>query len=256
MTPAVQDGRQGSAHPLEPDAFRDFVQVAGVRSLEEARMLTDCGVRYLGFPLRLPVNAEDLSEGDAARIIRFIQPPARAVAITYQDDADDIARFTDYLGASIVQLHGDISASELKRLRLVRPALGIIKSLVVGERARDHLIAQLEESGELVDAFITDTFDPETGASGATGKTHDWRISRELVRLSPRPVILAGGLTPDNVREAILSVAPEGVDAHTGLEDASGRKDRAKVLRFVAEARDAFRLLRASGKMAHRPASS
>jgi phosphoribosylanthranilate isomerase len=252
----MQRGRPGNFRPLEPDAFRDFVQVAGVRSLEEARMLTDCGVRYLGFPLRLPVNAVDLPEAEAATVIRCIRPPAFGVAITYQDDADDIARFTDYLGASIVQLHGDISASELKRLRLVRPALGIIKSLVVGERARDHLIAQLEESGELVDAFITDTFDPETGASGATGKTHDWRISRELVRLSPRPVILAGGLTPDNVREAILSVAPEGVDAHTGLEDASGRKDRAKVLRFVAEARDAFRLLRASGKMAHGQASS
>lgn len=244
----MQGGRRCSCHPREPDAFRDFIQVAGVRNLEEARMLTDCGVRYLGFPLRLPVNAEDLSEEDAARIIRFIQPPARAVAITYQDDADDIARFTDYLGVSLVQLHGDISLDELERLRLLRPALGIIKSLVVGEHARDHLIAQVEESGELVDAFITDTFDPETGASGATGKTHDWRISRELVRLSPRPVILAGGLNADNVREAILAVAPEGVDAHTGLEDASGRKERAKVLRFVAEARDAFRLVRAPGR--------
>ncbi len=231
--------------PGEPGQapFQEFVQVAGIRDREEARMLMDCGVRYLGFPLRLPVNAEDLSEPDAARIIRSMRPPARGVAITYQDDADDVARFSDYLGASIVQLHGDISPGELKRLRLLRPALRIIKSLVVGERDVHHLVTRVQETGELVDAFITDTFDPATGASGATGRTHDWRISRELVRLSPRPVILAGGLTPDSVREAILAVGPAGVDAHTGLEDAAGRKDRTKVLRFLAEAREGFRLL-------------
>jgi phosphoribosylanthranilate isomerase len=61
------------------------------------------------------------------------------------------------------------------------------------------------------------------------------------VELSPRPVILAGGLTPANVREAIAAVRPAGVDVHTGVEDASGRKDLAKVLAFVAEARAGFR---------------
>lgn len=229
-----------------PALFGDFIQVAGIRDEREARMLLDCGVHYLGFPLRLPVHVEDLSEADAARIIHALRPPARGVAITYQDDADDIARFTDYLGASIVQLHGDISPDELKRLGLLRPALRIIKSLVVGERSCERLIAQVDETNEFVDAFITDTFDPETGASGATGRTHDWGVSRTLVQVSPKPVILAGGLDPDNVREAILSVAPAGVDAHTGLEDASGRKDRAKVLRFIAEARKGFQLVGAS----------
>jgi phosphoribosylanthranilate isomerase len=95
-----------------------------------------------------------------------------------------------------------------------------------------------------VDAYITDTFDPETGASGATGKTHDWRVSRRVVGQSPRPVILAGGLTPANVRDAILAVRPAGVDAHTGLEDASGRKSGEKVKKFVGGAREAFRLMR------------
>jgi phosphoribosylanthranilate isomerase len=60
------------------------------------------------------------------------------------------------------------------------------------------------------------------------------------VELSPRPVILAGGLTPANVRRAIAAVRPAGVDVHTGVEDASGRKERAKVLEFMAEARAAF----------------
>ncbi|MGH7810735.1 MAG: hypothetical protein ACREP5_10705 [Candidatus Binatia bacterium] len=62
------------------------------------------------------------------------------------------------------------------------------------------LEAMVSALSPFVDAFITDTFDPESGASGTTGKTHDWRVSRRLVELTNRPVILAGGLTPKNVR--------------------------------------------------------
>lgn len=225
---------------MQQDDFNGFIQVAGVRDLDEARLLMDCGVRHLGFPLRLPVNAEDLSEAEAATIIRAIRPPCFGVAITYQDAADDVARFMDYLGAAIVQLHGDISPGELRKLRQLRPGLRIIKSLVVGEHTEPELAAMARGLGEFVDAFITDTFDPESGASGATGKTHDWQISRRLVEVSPKPLILAGGLTPQNVREAIRAVRPAGVDVHTGVEDPSGRKDADKVRRFVAEARAGF----------------
>jgi phosphoribosylanthranilate isomerase len=91
-----------------------------------------------------------------------------------------------------------------------------------------------------VEAFITDTFNPSTGASGATGLTHDWEVSREIVRVSPRPVILAGGLTPDNVGAAIRAVSPAGVDCHTGVEGADGRKNERLVRRFVEEANRAF----------------
>ena len=84
---------------------------------------------------------------------------------------------------------------------------------------------------------------PPTGACGATGRTHDWSVSRKLVELSSRPVILAGGLMPDNVRQAIQQVRPAGVDAHTGVEGPDGRKDPAPIRRFVAEARAAFHAL-------------
>jgi phosphoribosylanthranilate isomerase len=210
--------------------------------MAEANLLIDCGIRYLGFPLRLPINEEDLSEADAAAIIRGIRPPAFAVAITYQSEANDIAGFMDYLGAPIVQLHGAISMQELAKLRVLRPHLTIIKSLVVGEQPNEQIVETMQHLDGLVDAFITDTFDPATDASGATGKVHDWRVSRRLVDLSTKPVILAGGLTPQSVREAIAFVGPAGVDAHTGVEDAAGRKDPQKVRRFAAEARAAFDL--------------
>jgi len=229
-----------------PIDFNAFIQIAGIRDLDEANRLIDCGVRHLGFPLRLPVNLPDLSETEAAQVVRALPPHAHAIAITYQNDADEVLELLDDLGASAVQLHGDIEAAELQRLKQKRPAVQIIKSLVVGAKAVDDLCRTVDLVSEHVDAFITDTFDPDTGATGATGKTHDWQISRELVNRSLRPVILAGGLTPENVHAAILHVRPAGVDAHTGVEDAAGRKDDARVRTFVQQAAAAFRAIRPS----------
>jgi len=218
-----------------------LIQVAGVIDQAEAEVLVACGVRFLGFPLRLPVNAEDLTEAQAARIIRALPPECCGVLITYADTADEVLALCRDLGAGAVQLHGPIAAAELARIRAAAPALGMIKSLVVGEPSSRGLRQTVEAAAPHVDAFITDTFDPATGASGATGKTHDWAVSRDLVALSPRPVILAGGLTPDNVADAVRAVAPAGVDAHTGLEGADGRKDPERLRRFIAEAKAAFR---------------
>jgi phosphoribosylanthranilate isomerase len=217
-----------------------LIQVAGIRDRAEAELLQECGIRYLGFPLRLPVNRPDLTEADAADIIRSLQPPARGVLITYLNKAGAIDDFCRALGARTVQLHGDIERAELELLRELDPALTVIKSLVVGQHPAFVLERLAVELAPLVDAFITDTYAPETGASGATGRTHDWAVSRRLVQLSPKPVILAGGLTPANVRQAIATVRPAGVDVHTGVEDASGRKDRGKVLAFVAESKAGF----------------
>jgi phosphoribosylanthranilate isomerase len=225
-------------HALGPG----LIQVAGIIDAAEAELVQECGVRYLGFPLRLPVNREDLTEGTAAAIIRSLRPPSHGVLITYLGEAAAIAEFCRALGAGMVQLHGDITPAELRRLRALEPSLVVVKSLVVGlhpVRALERLVEQLSPE---VDAFLTDTFAPDTGAAGATGRTHDWSVSRRLVELSERPVILAGGLTPGNVREAIVAVRPAGVDVHTGVEDASGRKSREKLLAFVREAREAFRI--------------
>lgn len=223
----------------------NFIQIAGVIDAAEAQMLRQCGTRYLGFPLRLPVHREDLTEEEAAAIIKSLAPPVFGVLITYLDQASEIAGFCHALGAPIVQLHGDIERAELKRLKTLDPKLTVIKSLVVGMRDDQALDATLSDSSPFVDAFITDTFDPKTGASGATGKTHDWRVSRRLVELADRPVILAGGLTPENVKRAILEVRPAGVDSHTGVEDTSGRKSREKVRKFLSEAYEGFAIVKA-----------
>jgi len=220
------------------------IQIAGVIDAAEAQMLQQCGVRYLGFPLRLTVHREDLTESEAAMIIKSLVPPVSGVLITYLDEANEIAAFCHALGARIVQLHGEIDRDELKRLKTLDPTLTVIKSLVVGMYDDKTLEAMVSKLSPSVNAFITDTFDLKTGALGATGKTHDWSVSRRLVELSDRPVILAGGLTPENVKRAILEVRPAGVDSHTGVENSTGRKSREKVQKFLSEAYEAFQLVK------------
>lgn len=221
-------------------SFNNFIQIAGISDENEANMLISCGIRLLGFPLRLPVNKEDISEIAASKIIKSLIAPTYGIVITYLNIAEEIASFCDELNSTIVQLHGNIETSELKKLKLIVPNLVIIKSLIVGKYSLDELKKIVDEQAEFVDAFITDTFNPQSGATGATGLTHDWEISKALVEYSPNPIILAGGLNPDNVFEAIIKVKPAGVDSHTGVENESGAKDIVKIQKFYNEANRAF----------------
>jgi len=223
-----------------PALPRRVVQAAGVRSLAEARMLRAAGVDLVGFPLRLDVHAPDVSEEEAREIIRALDLGAAACCITYLTKPREVIELAEFLGTAWVQLHAPVTPEALQELRRLAPGLGIIKSLVVRGQGIEALRAEAEAAEPFVDAFITDTFDPATGASGATGKTHDWTISAALARALSRPLILAGGLNPDNVAEAVAAVRPFGVDAHTGLEDAAGDKDEGKVRAFVARAREAL----------------
>ncbi len=217
-----------------------IIQIAGILDAAEARMLVESGVHRLGFPLALDIHREDLSEDEAAAVIETLGIGPRAWLITYVHDPRAIAAMCRGLGCAGVQLHGPIGEAQAAELRTLVPGLQVIKSLIVRDGNPAELEAGVAAFAPHVDGFITDTFDPGTGASGATGKTHDWGVSRRLVEISPRPVMLAGGLTPGNVVQAIQVVRPAGVDAHTGVEDDRGRKDPHRVRAFVANARRGF----------------
>ncbi|MDX1554626.1 MAG: phosphoribosylanthranilate isomerase [Xanthomonadales bacterium] len=229
-------GLGSRAHPLP-----GRIQIAGVIDQAEADLITASGADMLGFPLGLKDGREDLSIDKAAAIVRALPDHVTAVCITYLDKARDVLNLCARLAVPWVQLHGRISAKEVQQLRASDPDLGIIKSLIV--RPGAELLTDVRTFELLVDAFITDTFDAETGRSGATGKTHDWAISREIVRATDLPVVLAGGLTPDNVAEAIANVRPAAVDAHTGVEGRDGRKLQTRIHNFACAASAAFAML-------------
>lgn len=224
--------------PLLPHGL---IQVAGVHDREEAQLLLNHGVDLIGIPLRLPVNAEDLPEAEAKAICSEF--PDKCCIITYLDSAADIIEFSNYMGSSLIQLHGMVELQTLKLVKAALPDLRIIKSLVIGRYPMEALLQQVETFAPYVSAFITDTYNPQTGAEGATGLTHDWQLSRQLLKASSRPLILAGGLNADNVEAAVEVVQPWGVDVHTGVEDATGRKTKQSLSPFVSKTRNAFSML-------------
>jgi phosphoribosylanthranilate isomerase len=214
--------------------------VAGVIDAEEARLMIDCGVREIGIPLVLGYHAADLTPAAAAAIIAEFDRQASFFLITYLDQADAVIALCRQLNVTKVQLHGDISVQELRKLRVSWPGLRIVKSLIVRGDNLHALLNELKQFTPFVDAFITDTYDPDTGAIGATGKAHDWSVSAQLVTASSRPVILAGGLTAGNVRQAIEQTGAAGVDVHTGVEGQDGRKRWDLLERFIAESASGF----------------
>lgn len=221
-------------------------QVAGIHDFEEAKLAIQGGANWLGIPLRLPSGKDDITEADAKDLISRLPDEVTPVLISYMVDADELASFTREIGFQAVQLHGDISVDEVRRLRSLNSDLFILKSLVVRSDNAQELLEVERSMEDFVDMFLTDTYNPGTGAMGATGLRHDWSVSKAIVDNTSKPVIIAGGLNPENVYEAVREINPYGVDAHTGLEGPDGRKDLALVRKFCDEARRAFEKNRAS----------
>lgn len=211
------------------------VQIAGVSTLDEALALERLGVDALGFTVRLPTGVHDaLTEAKARSIIAALPPFIAAVAITYIDNAREAADLCRALGVACIQLHGECAPREIELLRAAAPHLKVIRAVhVTGPEA----VAKARALERRVDGLILDTYDAATGHGGATGKTHDWTISRRIVESVRVPLILAGGLTPDNVAAAIRAVRPWAVDVHTGVEDADGTRNLVKMRAFIERAK-------------------
>jgi len=215
------------------------IQVAGVSSLEEAVFCSKAGVDALGFTLELPTGIHDGLTNDKARdIIARMPVGLMPVLITYVQSAEAAVHLARYINAAAVQFHGGIEDDELAAFRRHCEHVKTIgRVTVIGENA----ILEAERFvPPLWDAIILDSFDPATGRLGATGLAHDWSVSARIVERAAVPVILAGGLTPENVAEAIARVRPDGVDVHSGVENRDGTRNFDKIRRFARAAREAF----------------
>jgi phosphoribosylanthranilate isomerase len=227
------------------------IQIAGVSSLDEAMFCARIGVDALGFTLEVPGGIHDeLTWDKAAYIIRRLPPTILAVVITYLKSFEDISRLVQAVSPHAVQFHGGIADESLSVFKRQYPNIKTIGRVTV---SGEESIAQAAcFCASLWDAIILDSMDPISGRLGATGITHDWSLSSKIVCSASVPVILAGGLTPDNVAEAILTVRPSGVDTHTGIEDSDGRRYFAKIKAFTQAALDAFSITPAPASGARR----
>jgi phosphoribosylanthranilate isomerase len=163
----------------------------------------------------------------ARSIIAGLPPFVFPVGVFVNEEAERVRALMDECGFALAQLHGDESALYCQNLG--RPAL---KALRLKDRGTFLALAEFQGRanvrGVLIDAFSDQAY-------GGTGKTVDWTLAQEAARLIP--IILAGGLTPTNVAEAIAQVRPYGVDVSSGVEQSPGKKDPNKVKAFIQAAR-------------------
>ncbi len=198
------------------------IKICGITSLADARFCAGSGADYLGF-IQHPDSPRYISAHQAKEIIEWIHG-IKTVGVFVNVDAEKINQESAIAGFDLVQLHGDESPSYCRRM-----ILPVIKSFSIDSKTSPRkLFRMLSEYESCVAAFLLDTWHPEL--SGGTGISFDWSIAKSLSR--DFRIILAGGLNPDNVQEAIQTASPWGVDVSSGLEEYTGTKNFDLVTKF------------------------
>jgi len=175
----------------------------------------------------------------AARLVSHLPPFVSPVLVTHLTEPDAIMELVDQTLITTLQLHGGSQPEQIiPLLEYLEGAGKLILAVHVtapGEYSPDPTLYY-----ENVDAILLDSKDPATGRVGGTGRTHDWNTSAQLTAASPRPVILAGGLNPDNVADAIRRVHPFAVDVNSSLKGFDGELDPRIAASFVRNAKNAM----------------
>lgn len=215
-----------------------YVQIYGITTTHDAAEVDRLRPDAVGVVLDEGVPTWDSVDAATARAIVASLTHVRVAALSLSTDADRILATVKAIGPDIVHLaRADaIDDATLQRIRAkIEPAQLLLTVPVDGPGSMD-VARRLSEVG---DSLLLDTKHPDTGVVGASGHTHDWNLSAEIVNTLDIPVVLAGGLGPDNVRDAITAVRPFGVDSETrtSLDSDRRRKDIAKVEAFISLAR-------------------
>ncbi|NOZ04088.1 MAG: phosphoribosylanthranilate isomerase [FCB group bacterium] len=190
------------------------VKICGITSSRDAHYAIDAGVSAIGL-IFYPPSPRYVDMLRASEIVKNIPGNVAKVGVFVNEKAEAINAIADAVGLDFIQLHGDEDAQFCSVMR--RP---VIKAIRVGNPLPGTSMEDYE-----VYAFLLDTY--RKGSPGGTGSTFDWNLVAGL-RLA-RPLILAGGLAPDNVLEAIRAVKPAAVDINSGVEVSPGRKDPGKI---------------------------
>ena len=207
------------------------VKICGITNADDARAAVEAGADAVGF-IFYEKSPRYVVPAVAARIVADLPPLILPVGVFVNEGLATVRSIMDSCGLALAQLHGDENASYCHDLS--RPA---IKGLRLKDRASMLALAEYQGRGG-VRGFVLDRF--SEAAYGGTGQVTDWHLAAEMAKSTC--VLLAGGLTPENVTEAIRAVRPYGVDVSSGVESAPGKKDHAKIFAFL----DAVRVVSSS----------
>jgi phosphoribosylanthranilate isomerase len=198
------------------------VKICGITNVTDAKAAARLGADALGF--NFAMGPRKITPERAKAIIAALPPLVTPVGLFVDEDVERVREVCAFCGIGTVQLHGDETPRYLDKLHGLR----IIKAFRVRDEDDIRRLARYR-----ADAYLLDTFVP--GVQGGTGQTFRWDIAREA---HPHgPIIIAGGLTPENVREAIQVAQPYGVDVASGVESEPGRKDRKLMAAFIRAAK-------------------
>jgi phosphoribosylanthranilate isomerase len=207
------------------------VKVCGITNAEDALAAVAAGADALGF-IFYEKSPRYVVPAVAAAIIAELPPLVTPVGVFVNEGLATVRSIMDTCGLALAQLHGDENASYCRELS--RPTM---KGLRLKDRSSLLALAEYRGRGA-VRGFVLDAFSEK--AYGGTGQTTDWGLAADVANTTP--ILLAGGLTPDNVAKAIRTVHPYAVDVSSGVESAPGKKDHAKISAFI----DAVRVVSSS----------
>ena len=207
------------------------VKICGITRKEDLDAAVEGGADAVGFVVGVTSSPRNLSLTEAARLIRQVPPFVASVLVTVPRSIGDFAVY-EKLNPDVIQVHGeDLDTAESVRLKL--PDTQLIWA--VNAQLVSHLDA-VAKAAKLFDAVLVDSF--ADGRYGGTGVVHDWELSRRVKQaVHPQPLILAGGLNPENVAEAVCTVEPYAVDVSSGVERHPGIKSHQKMVEFVKNAK-------------------
>ncbi len=198
------------------------IKICGITNLQDAETAVKAGADALGFVFYAK-SPRAIEPAVAQRIIAKLPPFVLPVGVFVNHDLATIRNVFDECGLALAQLHGDETPTFCESLG--RPVLRALRL-----RDRRSLLALAEYKGRIgVKGFVLDAFSEQ--AYGGTGQTVDWSLACEIANVTP--IILAGGLTPINVQEAIQHVRPYGVDVSSGVEEHPQKKDHEKIRAFA-----------------------
>ena len=216
-----------------------LVQIYEVSNPEEARALGELGVDHIGVLVGDGSFPREQSLERARRIFSAVPPSSKAVALSLSADIRLIEHIVSELKPAILHLGAAsdlLTPAAVRRLKRRCGAVTLMRSIpVIDEKS----IAVAQSYNGIADMLLLDSHRPGDRQIGALGVTHSWQIDRKIVESVGLPVIVAGGLGPDNIIDAITTVQPAGVDlkTKTDKDDGSHTKDLQKVKGFVDRAK-------------------
>lgn len=211
---------------MKPTA-RPRVKICCIASIEEAWMAVEHGASALGLVSEMPSGPGPIPEDLIKDIAAIIPPAIASFLLTCKQDVDEIIEQQKRLRANTIQICDRLEKGSHLRLRKALPGVAIVQ--VIHVTGSESLEEALEVARD-VDAILLDSGNQTLAVKelGGTGRTHDWRISKQIREAIDIPLFLAGGLNPRNVAEAIAEVEPFGVDVCSGLRT-EGRLDQEKL---------------------------